>query len=166
MKRVRIGIFIFLMMGLALSGLTYATGETLHDGFAGLSWGVKPEQVAGIVPVLPGYPPYLFYRLQPDPQDPIFGKARLLALIFSPERGLVQGWVAFQEKSAPVLLLWEYLGPQVMIEPMPGHPVKPTWFPGKNTRVEEDDGSYLFSCRNVSEELDSAVIRQAMDRPE
>lgn len=162
MKRLGIGIFILLMMGLALNGLTYATDETLHDGFAGLSWGVKPEQVAGIVPVLPGSPPYLLYRLQPDPQDLIFGKARLLALVFSPGQGLIQGWVVFQENSAPVLLLWEYLGPQAMIEPMPGHPVKPTWFPGKNTRVEKDDGGYLFSCRNASEGLDGASIRHIM----
>lgn len=162
MKRLEIVVFISLLMVLVLNNLTYATGETLQDGFAGLPWGSKPEQVAGITQVLPGCPPYMLYRLQPDFRDPIFGKARLLALVFSREQGLIQGWLVFQKNSAPVLSLWNYLGPQVMIEPMPGHPVKPTWFPGENTRVEEDDGGYLFSCRNTSEGLDGASIHRAM----
>jgi hypothetical protein len=61
------------------------------------------------------------------------------------------------------LLLWQYLGPQAMIEPLPSHPANPTWFPGENTRVEEEDGGYLFSCRNASEGLDGASIRLALD---
>jgi hypothetical protein len=162
MKRLGIVLFILFLMGFALNSLTYATGETLQEGFAGLPWGSKPEQAAGITPVRPGCPPYLIYRLQPDPQDPIFGKASVLALVFSPKEGLIQGWLAFPKDSAPILLLWQYLGPQAMIEPLPGHPVKATWFPGKNTRVEEDDKEYLFSCRDASELLDGASIRLAL----
>jgi hypothetical protein len=163
MKRLGMVLFILFLMGLAPYSLTYATGETQQDGFAGLPWGIKPEQAAGLIPVMPGCPPYHIYRLQPDPQDPIFGKASLLALVFSPKEGLIEGWLVFPENAAPVLLLWQYLGPQAMIEPLPGHPVKPTWFPGKNTRVEEDDKAYLFSYRDAVEGLDGASIRRALD---
>lgn len=163
MRKLGLAFCFLILMGLSLNSLTYATGEKVQDGFAGLPWGIKPEQAAEITPVLPGSPPYLLYRLQPDPQDPIFGKASLLALIFSPEEGLIQGWLVFPENSASLLLLWNYLGPQAMIEPLPGHPVKPTWFPGEQTRVEEVGEGYLFSCRNASNFLDGATICRALE---
>lgn len=37
------------------------------------------------------------------------------------------------------------------------------WFPGEQTRVEEDDEGYLFGCRNASNFLDGASIRQVLE---
>lgn len=162
MKRlITIGLIISLF-SLLPNHLTFASDEPLKDKFAGLSWGIKPKQVAGLSPVSPGVPPYQLYRMKPDPMDPIFGKAGLLILVFNPEMRFVQGWLSFPKDSVPLLLLWGYLGPQVMIEPLPGHPVKPTWFPGENTRVEEYDEGFLFTCRSESNFLDGASILRAL----
>jgi hypothetical protein len=126
--------------------------QKLNEGFVGLSWGTKPEKVAGITPLPSAMPGLQFYRLPPETWNQVLGQAQQVVLAFTPEGGLVQGAVACQHEGLGWMTLVQCLGPAVMLEPLGNQPVLTTWFPGGQTRVEADDRGnldlYLFSLRS------------------
>jgi hypothetical protein len=136
------------------------------DGFLGLAWGTKPEQVAGLRPVLWMLPFDAFRTAGLGGGQAFFGDAAEYMLVFAPGEGLVRGRVEVDTARWPEEGRREFLrclGAQLLIEPAPGKAALPTWHVGGNTRVVQTDWGgktvYVFSRR------DFAGLPAIEDRP-
>lgn len=151
--------FVALLLAALLLGPAAAADADAGgaDGFLGLAWGTKPQQVAGLTPV-PWQLPFDAYRTAKlDGGQVYFGDAATYTLVFSPDAGLVQGRVEIDSDRWPSegrMAFISFLGMQLMIEPAPGVKVLPTWHVGDNTRVVEIARGaktvYIFSRRDFA----------------